>query len=144
MLNLLRVEFDLARALPTTLPAAARSGAPAVFDAASYGQWIDGTPKTAGVPFASDHHVVGRALLAGEIEVGWDAQRRAPWVRAIAGPGLPATPAVALANLHIHSKRLALWTTPRPAPPPVAPGPLAPARRVRRRVGGVIRAPRWR
>lgn len=144
MLHLLRAEFGLARALPTTLAAAARTGAPAVFDAASYGQWVDGTPGAAGVPFAGDHHIVGRQLLAGEIELGWDAQRRAPWVRATAGGVAPAAPAMPLANLHIHSKRLALWATPRPAPPPVAPGPLAPARRVRRRVAEVIRAPRWR
>jgi hypothetical protein len=144
MLFVLRAEFGLARALPTTLADAASLGAPAVFDAASYGQWVDGTPQTAGVPFAGDHHIVGRAFLAGEIEVGWDAQRRAPWVRAVAGPGAPAGPPMALANLHIHSKRLSLWTTPRPAPPPVAPGPLAPARRVRRRIGAAVRAPRWR
>jgi hypothetical protein len=144
MLYLLRVEFDLARALPTTMAAATRTGAPAVFDPASYGQWVDGTPQTAGVPFAGDHHIVGRAFLAGEIEVGWDAQRRAPWVRAITNTGVATNPAVALANLHIHSKRLTLWTTPRPAQPPVTPGPLAPARRARHRIGSAIRAPRWR
>ncbi len=141
MLYLLRVEFGLARALPTTLCAAAQIGAPAVFDAASYGQWVDGTPQTAGVPFAGDHHIVGRAFLAGAIELGWDAQRRAPRVRSTGDAGAPGK---VLANLHVHSKRLALWTTPRPAPPPVAPGPLAPARRVRRRLGALVRAQRWR
>jgi hypothetical protein len=144
MLHLLRAQFGLARALPTTLAAAAQSGAPVVFDAASYGQWVDGTPGAAGVPFAGDHHIVGRALLADEIELGWDAQRRAPWVRSTASGGAPAGPRTPLANLHVHSKRLALWTTPRPAPPPVAPGPLAPARRLRRRVAAVIRVARWR
>ena len=53
MLHLLRVEFGLARALPTTRDHAARLGAPAVFDAASYGQWVDGTPEAAGVPYRS-------------------------------------------------------------------------------------------
>jgi len=144
MLYLLRVEFGLARALPTTLATAAELGAPAVFDAASYGQWVDGTPQTAGTPFAGDHHIVGRAFLADEIELGWDAQRHAPWLRATAPAGAPATPAMALANLHIHSKRLALWTSPRPALAPVAPGPLAPARRACRRVLEGVRATRRR
>jgi hypothetical protein len=132
MLFLLRTQFGLSRALPTTIPTAADVGSPVVFDAASYGQWVDGTPWSPGVPYAGDHQIVGRAVLAGEVELLWDAQRRAPYLRSRQDAGALHP----LANLHVHSKRLACWRTPVPPPrfkPPVAPGPLAPLRRLRRK-----------
>jgi hypothetical protein len=132
MLHVLRTQFGLSLALPTTIASAAELGSPVVFDAASYGQWVDGTPGTAGVPYAGDHHIVGRAFLAGDIELLWSAQRIAPFLRSAQRSG-PLQP---LANLHVHSKRLALWSTPVAAPPPVPPGPLAPARRLRRKALG--------
>jgi hypothetical protein len=132
MLHLLRTHFGLSRALPTTVASAAELGSPVVFDAASYGQWVDGTPGTAGVPYAGDHHIVGRAFLAGEVELLWNAQRSAPFLRS----GQESGPLHPLANLHVHSKRLALWSTPVAPAPPVAPGPLAPARRLRRKALG--------
>jgi hypothetical protein len=132
MLHLLRTHFGLSRALPTTIASAAELGSPVVFDAASYGQWVDGTPGTAGVPYAGDHHIVGRAFLAGDIELLWNAQRSAPFLRS----GQQSGPLHPLANLHVHSKRLALWSTPVAPAPPVAPGPLATARRLRRKALG--------
>jgi len=118
MLRLLRTERGLARALPTTTEAAQELGAAQVFDAASYGQLVDGTPATPGVSYAGDHHEVGRLVLDGRVRVRWDAQQHRPFTaRAADGLEMP------LANLHIHSKRLERWTTetvppgrPRPSP----------------------------
>jgi hypothetical protein len=113
MIHLLRVRQDLARALPTNVEAALAAGSDHVYDPASYGQWVDGTPSTPGVPYAGDHHAVGREFLANDIKLLWDAQRRRPIVQRVAdGVELP------LANLHIHSKRLDRWTIEAEPPPP--------------------------
>jgi hypothetical protein len=128
MIHLLRTREGLARALPTTIAAACELGSDVVFDAASYGQWVGGTPLAPGVPYAGDHHVVGREFLAKRYEVLWDAQQRMPSVRD-AGNGRLWP----LANLHVHSKQLSRWAT---APPPMPPGPPSlPAR-----IGAQLRA----
>lgn len=115
MLRILR-DAGASTALPTTVTAAAAEGCPVVFDPASYGQHVDGIPDAPGVPYAGDHHEVGREILAGRTTVEWDAQRRVP-VAVCDGTRLP------LANLHVHSKRLERLTTEwQPPDPPRKPG----------------------
>jgi hypothetical protein len=58
------------------------------------------------VPYAGDHHAIGRELLAGRCELVWDARQHAPSVLAT-GESCPRP--WRLANLHIHSKRLSAW-----------------------------------
>lgn len=121
MLRVLRDE-GLAEALPTTVAAALASESSAVFDPASYGQCVDGTPATPGISYAGDHHEIGRHLLGGDYRVIWDAQQRVPTVESTSDRA-----ALPLANLHIHSKRLHRWTTEVTPPPPPRP-PRLPAR----------------
>lgn len=136
MLHLLRTDRDLARALPVTVGAAVAAGAPVVFDPASYGQQVDGTPGAPGRPYAGEHHVIGRDLLAGRSRIFWDAQQRHPMVESTTdGAVLP------LANLHIHSKRLGRWTT-EVSPPSIAPPGRA--RAARDAVAGAARTHAWR
>jgi hypothetical protein len=104
MLHLLRTEFGLCRALPATIAQALKLSAPCLFDPASYGQWVDGIPDRPGVPYAGDHHLIGRELLGGACEVVWDAATGTPSVRSTVNTGEQWP----LATLHIHSKRLAL------------------------------------
>jgi hypothetical protein len=119
MIHVLRTEHDMVRSLPTTVRESREAGLQWVFDAASYGQWVDGTPPSPGFPYAGEHHIVGREILAGNYRVLWNAQRSAPFVQSQSdGVEMP------LANLHIHSKRVERWVTewlpdePPPPPPP--------------------------
>jgi hypothetical protein len=123
MLHLLRTDRGLADALPTTVADAIGRGSGTVFDSASYGQFVDGTPSTPGVSYAGDHQIAGRELIGGSYRVVWDAQQRIPSVESASdGAALP------IANLHIHSKRLSRWTTEvRPPEPPGPPGRAAQA-----------------
>ncbi|CAN5216843.1 hypothetical protein BH20ACT16_BH20ACT16_03240 [soil metagenome] len=121
MIHLLRTRQGLGGALPTTIAAARELGSDVVFDAASYGQWVGGTHATPGVPYAGDHHVVGREFLTGRYELLWDAHQRIPSVHEAGDARLWP-----LANLHVHSKQLDTWAT---APPPLPPRP--PSLRVR-------------
>ena len=114
MLHVLRTELDLCAALTTTIEQATASGGSFLFDPASYGQWVDGIPGQPGIPYAGEHHAIGREFLSGNYELLWDAQVRMPKVR-IASEPQAAWP---LANLHVHSKRLGLFvahTVDRPA-----------------------------
>jgi hypothetical protein len=105
MLHVLRTQLDLCAALTTTIEQATASGVSFLFDPASYGQWVDGIPGQPGIPYAGEHHAIGREFLSGNYELFWDAQVRVPKVR-IASEPQDAWP---LANLHVHSKRLALF-----------------------------------
>jgi hypothetical protein len=102
-MRMIRIVRDqgLAGALPITLARARAAGSPVVFDPGSYGQHVDGVPGEPGVPYAGDHHEVGRELLAEHCRVVWDAEHRTPSVR-----GAHEHDELPLANLHIHSKRL--------------------------------------
>lgn len=134
MIHLLRTQRGLARALPTTPAAARELGAAQVFDPASYGQLVDGTPGAPGVSYAGDHHQVGRLLLEGELRVVWDPQQHAPRVVSRSdGAEIP------LANLHIHSKRLERWTTETTPPDPPGPSLRARAGDLARRGRGLVR-----
>ena len=106
MINILRVEQGLAGALPTTADRAKELNSRYIFDPASYGQQVDGISAKPGVPYAGDHHVVGREILNGNYRVLWDAQQLRPLVQVADG-----TEEYRLANLHIHSKRLGRWAT---------------------------------
>jgi hypothetical protein len=110
MLRVLR-EQGLSRALPVTPEEAAAAGSPHVFDAGSYGQFVDGAHAQPGVSFTSDRHLVGPALAAGTYTISWNVSRDFPSVGA---PGVEPLP---FANLHIHSKRLAPWRSPLLTPP---------------------------
>lgn len=110
MLRVLR-DRGLSRALPVTPGEAASAGAPHVFDAGSYGQYVDGAHAQPGISFTSEKHLVGPALAAGTYRIFWNASRDVPLV---AAPGHDPLP---LANLHIHSKRLEPWRSPRLEPP---------------------------
>jgi hypothetical protein len=112
MLCVLREREGLSHALPVTPDQAAAVASPHVFDAGSYGQYVDGSHSRPGVPFTSESHLVGPALAAGTYRISWNVSRDVPLV---AAPGLEPLP---FANLHIHSKRLAPWRSPRLEPPP--------------------------
>lgn len=101
MVRIVRDE-GLARALPITLASAHAAGSPVVFDPGSYGQCVDGVPGQPGVPYTGDHHEVGRELIARRCRIVWDAERQVPSVR-----GADENDELPLANLHLHSKRLA-------------------------------------
>jgi hypothetical protein len=105
MLHILRTEHGLCEALPTTIARAMAMASPCVFDAASYGQHVDGTVSEPGVRYTADHHEIGRELISGRCELVWDAHSHRPFVRGETGEHNPWP----LANLHIHSKRLARW-----------------------------------
>jgi hypothetical protein len=107
MLHILRTELGLCEALPTTIAQAVAMTAPCVFDPASYGQYLDGTPGQPGVRFAGDHHEAGRELISGRCELVWNPQNRRPVLRGGSGEQTLWP----LANLHVHSKRLAGWST---------------------------------
>lgn len=130
MLRLLR-DGGLAQPLPGLVADALAAGAPAVFDPASYGQQVDGTPSTPGVPYAGEHHFIGRELLAGRYTVLWDAQQRCPLVSSAADDAI-----LPIANLHIHSKRLGRWRT-ETSPPPAPAAPPRPVRAARLAAEGV-------
>ena len=105
MLRLLR-DGGLAGALPTTVAEGEALGAPCLFDPASYGQWIGGTHSRPGVPWAGEHHAIGRDLIATRHEVLWDAHVRQPLVRQTDDRSGELW---RLANLHVHSKHLERW-----------------------------------
>jgi hypothetical protein len=126
MLRVLR-DQGLSRALPVTLEEAASSGAPHVFDAGSYGQYVDGSHSAPGIPFTDAQHLVGPALAGGTYRLFWDAPRQAPLVYASGHDPMP------LANLHLHSKRLASWRS-RPLDPPRRPVGLASEAGLKRRL----------
>lgn len=70
-----------------------------LFDPASYGQYIGGTPHNGGKPgWVEDRHHIGRAIINKEIVVEFDIMKR-PLVRTPSGKSFP------LFNLHIHNKR---------------------------------------
>ena len=75
MIRVLR-DAGLARALPVTVAQAKALGSPIIFDPASYGQFVDGTPGAPGVPYAGEHHQAGRELIGGHCQILWNTQRR--------------------------------------------------------------------
>jgi hypothetical protein len=111
MLRVLRERERLTEALPVTPEEAAAAGSAHVFDAGSYGQYVDGSHSKPGIPFTSEAHIAGRRLAAAELDVIWNATRDFPLVTSTAHEPMP------LANLHLHSKRLAPWRSPRLEPP---------------------------
>jgi hypothetical protein len=126
MLHLLRTRSGLSRALPGTPEEARDLGAPLIFDAGSYGQYVDGWYWEPGLSYVSERHLIGTALGTGRYDVHWDTRRQQPLVV----EGDTATP---LANLHVHSKRLDLWTT-EDRPPPGRPAGLPGASTARARI----------
>lgn len=115
MLRLLR-ERGLCSALPVTVEEAQAAGSAHVYDAGSYGQFVDGWYWDPGVSFTSERHLVGDALAGGHYRIVWNAPREKPLVY-VPGPGGEPLP---LVNLHVHSKRLEAWT-PRDLTPPRRP-----------------------
>lgn len=106
MLRVLR-ERGLSAALPITPEQARTAGSRHVFDAGSYGQLVDGWYWKPGVPYTNKRHLLGEALVEQRLRVVWGAARDAPFALSAGGELQP------LANLHVHSKRLALWATQR-------------------------------
>ena len=125
MLHVLRTDARLASSLPVSPEHARDIGSPVIFDAGCYGPFIDGWYWEPGVPFVNRKWVVGDALADGRYEISWNAQRTQPVLRDAVGE-LP------LADLHMHSKRLGLWTTP-DLTPPGKPAGIPSERRLRAR-----------
>lgn len=74
-----------------------------IFDPASWGQFVGGTPGKNNAGWAGSHHFIGAEILEGRHDVEWgqDAEgRRIPYV---VTDGVSKT---RLFNLHVHSKRL--------------------------------------
>lgn len=118
MLRVLR-EHGLSAPLPITPDEARSMRSGHVFDAGSYGQLVDGWYWEPGVPYTNERHLLGAALADQRLRVVWGAARDVPFALA---PGAEPQP---LVNLHVHSKRLALWATQRldvPAKPAGIPG----------------------
>jgi hypothetical protein len=74
-----------------------------LFDCASWGQWIGGTPGN-DKPFAGNHHYVGEEILKGNYDIQWKEKK--PFVLYKKDESL-----YPLMNLHIHSKKLELYAT---------------------------------
>jgi hypothetical protein len=127
MLHVIRNRSALSHALPVTIEEAAAAGSAYIFDAGSYGQFVDGSHSAPGIPFTSDQHLVGPSLADGTYRLLWDAPRQAPFLHA---SGHDLSP---LANLHIHSKRLEPWRS-RPLEPPRRPVRLASEAGLKRRL----------
>jgi hypothetical protein len=128
MLRVLR-ERGLCAALPITPDEARSTGSGHVFDAGSYGQFVDGWYWEPGVPYTNEDHLLGPALAEQSLRVMWGAARDVPFALV---PGDEPQP---LVNLHVHSKRLALWATRRidiPRKPAGLPGEATLGSRVRR------------
>jgi hypothetical protein len=102
MLAVLR-EWGLTRSLPTSPAEPLARSLGLVFDPASYGQWLDGTHSVPGTAFASDLHILGPALRSGNLIADVRPGADHGEVRLRGETGLP------LANIHVHSKRLAMW-----------------------------------
>lgn len=138
MINILRTVMGLAADLPTTVARALELGSDYVFDPASYGQQVDGIPPAPGVPYAGDHHAIGRELISANYRVIWDAQQRSP--RVTSKSDATEYP---LANLHIHSKRLKRWTSEiKPPPAPHVPLPIRVAYGALEMAGARVRSAR--
>jgi hypothetical protein len=76
-----------------------------LFDPASWGQYVGGTPHGEGPGFTAPHHWIGNDLRAGRYQIRWDTDgegRRIPYVKA-PDDGSQEWP---LFNLHIHSKNM--------------------------------------
>lgn len=74
-----------------------------VFDAASYGQFMGGTPHGGGPGTTFVHHWVGPDLRSGRYTIEWDTDaqgRRCPFLCS------PTEGRWKLANLHIHTKKI--------------------------------------
>jgi hypothetical protein len=116
MIHLLRTRMQLASALPTTIPAAQDLQSPYLFDPGSYGQLVDGTHQAPGRSFAGAHHLIGAEFIRGNYRLSWDASQRVPSVY-----GREEGIEIPLANLHVHSKRMAPWMIADPHQRPLRP-----------------------
>jgi hypothetical protein len=67
-----------------------------LFDSASYGQFLDGTPGTIGIPYRGEHHYIGRFLTDSDSIV---FKNNKPIL-------IKDKEEIPLFNLHIHSKRI--------------------------------------
>ncbi len=76
-----------------------------LFDPASWGQYVGGTPHNDGPGFCASHHWIGNDLSHGRYAVSWtvdDAGRRVPFVTCPENSGSKWP----LFNLHMHSKKI--------------------------------------
>lgn len=76
-----------------------------VFDCASWGQYVGGTHYGHRSGWTGDHHIVGRAIRSGKVDLAWvsDSEgRRIPVCFETRGERR----SYPIANLHIHSKKL--------------------------------------
>ncbi len=105
MLHVLRSELGLSQGLPVSPEQALAAGSEHVFDPGSYGQFVDGGYWQPGVSGTSASHLLAGDLETGRFRVLWDRTRDHPLVFASGSDPQP------MANLHIHSKRLADWTS---------------------------------
>ena len=71
-----------------------------LYDSASYGQFLDGTPGTQGIPYRGSHHYIGRFLSDSDKIV---FENRKPIL-------IKDNDKFPIFNLHIHSKRIGLFT----------------------------------
>lgn len=71
-----------------------------VYDSASYGQFLDGTPGTQGQPYRGSHHYIGRWLNDSDIILFENGK---PLL-------IKDKIKIPIFNLHIHSKRIGLFT----------------------------------
>lgn len=77
-----------------------------LFDAASWGQYVGGTPHGEGPGFCASHHWIGNDLHHHRYAIAWDMDRRGrrvPFITSREAPGVRWP----LFNLHVHSKRIA-------------------------------------
>lgn len=96
---------DLLPTIPSQLQYDSLHGFPYVFDPASWGQYVGGTPHNGKTPgWAETAHYIGKEILAKRYDVVW--QERKPFVKDLRSGTL--TP---LFNLHIHSKELHKYTS---------------------------------
>lgn len=85
------------------------SSFPYVFDPATWGQYVGGTPHNGKEPgWAENAHYIGKKILEGRYDIAWQIVdgKRKPYVKDLLSGVL--TP---LFNLHIHSKELHKYTS---------------------------------
>lgn len=99
MVNEMMIARELQeRGLVGSLPLFA--GSPEVFDGASAGQFLGGTPGQNNAGWTGSHHFLGRHIQEGRAKVFYEQGR--PWLE-IHGERF------AYHNLHVHSKDLKRW-----------------------------------
>jgi hypothetical protein len=108
-----------------------------LFDAAGYGQFLDGVGRASMVTshskkgWAGAHHFIGDAFLNSMIQLSWKQDEKARWFPVV--QDTKSKQMYRLNNLHVYSKHLSEFRSDQSRMPEVPPQPLEHAK------GGTVR-----